>query len=414
MILGSALFIVAVLLVLGLLLRPLANRLLLPFEALLLALGFAFGSLYVDAQQLGIEPDVLRTLVFYVVLPVLIFSTAYSINAPQLARNLLSLLILAVPVALISLALSSVLIYYGIGHPSGFPWLAALLTGTMLMATDNRALRHTFEHLGLSDELRVLINGEDLLNNATSIVLFTLILGFATQGMPTPSQVMGFLVWNVLGGILIGLILGFIALVFLRMRKPETVERAILTVLVAHLSYLVADQLLGASGVLSVLIAALIMGRTMHEDLYAAHDDFVDEFWHLSASLSGYLLYVVLGLLITLDLNLFSDRWLAILIGAGAVVLARIVGLAVIMPILVQRHSHLIDVAHHNILFFTGTRGAVTLGLALSVPPDLEYYWTIEAIGFGVVLLTLLAQAPFLELFRKKKKNGLETDPTGT
>ena len=404
MLAGSALFVIASLLVLGLLLRPLTNRLHLPFEALLLVLGFAFGSLYINAHSLGIQPDVLRTLVFYVVLPVLIFSTAYSINTPQLRRNLISLLILAVPVALISLVLSSVLIYYGIGQPSSFPWLAALITGTMLMATDNRALRHTFAHLNLPDELRVLINGEDLLNNASSIVLFTLLLAFTSQSAlsPTPGEIAEFLIWNVLGGTFIGLVLGFAALVFLRMRQFETIERAILTLLVAYLAYLVADQLLKSSGVLSVLVAALIMGRTMHEDLDAAHDDFVDEFWHLNASLSGYLLYLILGLLITLDL--FTERWLAVLIGAGAIVLARIVGLAVIMPILIQRHSHLIDVAHHNILFFTGTRGAVALGLALSVPTHLEYYRTIEAIGFGVVLLTLLAQAPFLELFLRRKK----------
>ncbi len=411
---GSVLSIIAGLLLLGLLLRPLTNRLLLPFEALLLGLGFIAGSFYVDVQQLGIESEVLRTMVFYVVLPVLIFSTAYSINAPQLMRNLVSLLILAVPVATISLLLTSVLIYYGIGHPSGFPWMAALLTGTMLMATDNRALRHTFEHLQLPEELRTLINGEDLLNNATSIVLFTLLVAFLSQtdDPPTLYETSTYLAWNVLGGIFIGLVTGFAALVLLRIRNPESIERAVLSLLIAYLAYLVADQMLNASGVLSVLVTALIMGRTMHQDLDATHDDFVDEFWHFNASLSGYVLYLVLGLLITMDL--FVEHWLAILIGAGAVVLARIIGLAVIMPILVRRHSHLIDVEQHNILFFTGTRGAVALGLALSVPTHLEYYWTIEAIGFGVVLLTLLAQAPFLELLRKQKFDDNEMGETSS
>ncbi|HIB85587.1 MAG TPA: hypothetical protein EYO59_13600, partial [Chromatiaceae bacterium] len=38
--------------------------------------------------------------------------------------------------------------------------------------------------------------------------------------------------------------------------------------------------------------------------------------------------------------------------------------------------------------------GAVTLALALSIPTDLEYWWTIQSIAFGVVLYTLLIQAP--------------------
>ena len=40
--------------------------------------------------------------------------------------------------------------------------------------------------------------------------------------------------------------------------------------------------------------------------------------------------------------------------------------------------------------------GAVTLALALalSIPTDLEYWWTIQSIAFGVVLYTLLIQVP--------------------
>ncbi len=391
------------LLLLGLMLKPLANRLRFPFEALLLLLGFAFGSLVADADQVGLHSGILRDLVFYVFLPVLIFSAAYSMDVPRFGRNLLGVILLALPLSLIGLALTSVLVYYGIGHPSGFPWIAALLTGTMLITTNSQPLQQVFRHLNLPPDLRTLIRGEDLLNNAFGIVLFTLLLAFALEPDLAlgPQEIALYFAWEVVGGTVIGLAIGFVALIFLRVRNPSEHEVALFTLVTAYMAYLVADYVLNVSGVLSVLATALIMGRTMHQDLDAPQDHFVDEFWRLMANFAESMLYLMLGLSISIDM--FSERWLAILIGIGAVFLARVAGLALVMPALIQTNRALKDLPDHNILYVSSARGAVTVGLALSVPITLDYWWTIESIGFGVVLFSVLVQAPLLELWRRKK-----------
>lgn len=394
---------IAGLLLLGLLLKPLASRLYFPFEAILLVLGFAFTNLVVDAEDLGLQTDTLRDLVFYVFLPVLIFSAAYSMDAPRLRRNLLGIVLLALPLALIALALATVLIYYGMGHPTGFPWIAALLTGSMLIATNSQALQQVFRHLDLPADLRTLIGGEDLLNNAFAIVAFALLLAFALEPDFTlgPGDIALYFLWEVLGGVVVGVAVGFLALVFLRVRHPSTLEVALFTLVTAFMAYLVADTLLNVSGVLSVLVTALIMGRTMHQDLDAPQDHFVDEFWRFNANLAESMLYLMLGLSIVVDI--FFERYLAILIGIGAVVLARLVGLALAMPFLTRTNKALTKFPDRNILYFSGTRGAVTVGLALSVPHELGYWWTIESVGFGVVLFSVLIQAPLLEFWRKRQ-----------
>ncbi len=391
------------LLLLGLVLKPLASHLRFPFEALLLLLGFAFGSQLVDADQLGLHSGILRDLVFYVFLPVLIFSAAYSMDAPSFGRNLFGIILLAMPLALISLVFATVLIYYGMGHPTGFPWIAALLTGTMLIATHSQALQQVFIHLNLPPDLRTLIRGESLLNNAFAIVLFTLLLAFALEPDLTlgAQEIALYIAWEVLGGAIIGIGIGFFALIFLRVRQPSPHEVALFTLVTAYMAYLVAEYVLNVSGVLSVLATALIMGRTMHQDLDAPQDHFVDEFWRLMATLAESLLFLMLGLSIAVDI--FSDRYLAILIGIGAVILARIAGLALVMPLLARTNKALKKLPNHNILYFSNARGAVTIGLALSVPIELEYWWTIESIGFGVVLFSVLIQAPLLELWQQKK-----------
>ncbi len=391
------------LLLLGLVLKPLASRLKFPFEALLLLLGFAFSNWVVDAGEVGLHGGILRDLVFYVFLPVLVFSAAYSMDVPRFGRNLLGIILLALPLALISLVFSTVLIYYGMGHPDGFPWIAALLAGTLLTATTSQALQQVFAHLNLPADLRTLIRGEGLLNNAFAIVLFTLLLAFALEPdlALAPGEIALYILWQVFGGAIIGVAIGFFALIFLRVRQPSPHEVALFTLVTAYMAYLVADHVLHASGVLSVLATALIMGRTMHQDLDAPQDHFVDEFWRLMATLTESMLFLMLGL--SISMTMFSERWLAILIAIGAVLLARIAGLTLVMPLLTRSNKALKNLPGRNILYFSNARGAVAVGLALSVPITLDYWWTIESIGFGVVLFSVLVQAPLLEFWRRKK-----------
>jgi len=61
-------------------------------------------------------------------------------------------------------------------------------------------------------------------------------------------------------------------------------------------------------------------------------------------------------------------------------------------------------------MFLGGLRGAVTLALALSLPTELSYWWTIQSIAFGVVLFTLFVQAPMIG--PTLKKEGLQQDKT--
>ena len=393
---------VAILLALGLLLRPLAEKLRLPFEAVLLLLGFAAGNLLLNATELGVSPDMLRLLVFYLFLPVLIFAVAYRIDAPRFMRFMPAILVLALPMALMTMGLVAILTYYGIQQTHAFPWFAALLTAAILIATDSRALRLAFQHLNLSEDLRTVVAGEDMLTSAVGIVLFSLLLYWATHAdmAITGGDVVLVFFWNLFGGLAIGLIIGFLALLFLRIRRPAPTEGALLTLLIAYLAYLAADQLAGVSGVTCVLLAALIMGRTMHQDLQATRDHFVDEFWHFNANLTSYLLYLIFGL--SISAHMFQEHWLAMLIGIGAVAAARTAGLLLVMPLLTRPGRALAQLPERGLLYLTGSRGAVTVGLALSVPPHLGYHLTIEAIGFGVVLFTLLAQAPLVDWVRQR------------
>jgi len=94
---------------------------------------------------------------------------------------------------------------------------------------------------------------------------------------------------------------------------------------------------------------------------------------------------------------MFVDNWLAMLIGITAILIARAVGVfggARLISFVpgVER----ISMGEQKLMFVGGLRGAVTLALALSLPLELDYWWTVQSIAFGVVLFTLFVQAPIM------------------
>ena len=94
-------------------------------------LGIEFTSFYT-----GIRASNLHDLVFFVILPVLIFEAAWELKPALLKKWLLPILLMATLGVLTCTFIAAGLIYAGIGHAEGFPWIAALITGAILAATD--------------------------------------------------------------------------------------------------------------------------------------------------------------------------------------------------------------------------------------------------------------------------------------
>ncbi|MCH9697908.1 MAG: sodium:proton antiporter [Gammaproteobacteria bacterium] len=395
-----------VLLIMGLLLvalaaEPLARLIRLPYTALLVLLGFLISLI---AQLAGYPIDShsgeFHDLVFFVFLPVLIFESALSINTRLFFKNLATILILAIPIMLFSTAVTALLVYLGIDHPSGFPWQAALITGALLSATDPVAVVALLKQAKTPDRLGVLIEGESLLNDATAIVVFSLALSLALNPQQNFNAGHAFQQFSLVffGGLLIGILVSFIALLMLRTTERPLLH-ALINVISAYFAFLLAEHVLHVSGVMSVLALGLIMGRAHRADY--GENQFVEQLWEFNAYIANALVFLLMGLIISLDM--FEERWLAILIGIGAVLVVRLLGMFLLIPLATSfTPEQPIDRRYQTILFWGGLRGAVTLALALSIPKQLDYWWTIQSIAFGVVVFTLFVQAPTMNIVLKR------------
>ncbi len=398
----STLVVFAGLLIVALLVEPLARRLHLPFSATLVIVGFLGSELLVGfGFDTGLRWFHFTNLILNLFLPILVFESAFNLTAREVLKDLVCILYLAIPMFLLASILSGTLIYFGIQHPSGFPWIVALLTGTLLSATDPATVLEVFKKIGAPSRLRVLLQGESLFNDATAVVLFTTLLSLATMSDDlngVSGSVLEFARIS-LGGILIGSLLGVVVALMMRVFN-NTIPQAIVTLTAAIFSVYLAEHLFQVSGVMSALATGLIAGEAYRR---RGGSTFTGKLWELNAYIAGALIFLLVGATITVQM--FISQWLAMLIGIGAVLVTRLLVVFVLLsPVLWLPRIASMSATHRSVLFWGGSPGVVTLALALSLPLQLEAWFTVQSIAYGVVLFALFIQGPTIAFLMKRLK----------
>jgi len=397
----EVLLLFAGLLVVAILVEPAARRLHLPFTAALIVVGFLGSEAYVTfIGDTGLRWYHFHDLVLHVFLPVLVFQSAFSLDARTLLHNLPVVLYLAVPLMVVATLVTAALLYVGIGHPAGFPWISALVAGTLLSATDPVAVIALFQRLGAPERLKVLLEGESLFNDAAAIVLFSMFVAVAAgEGGEASGLGAGAVRFLVVftGGLAAGAAVGLVATVLLRAAAGE-IARVVLTLVTALFAFWLAEHRLEVSGVVAVLAAGLVTGEA-----YRRHcpRELAGDTWALAAYVANALIFLLTG--VTVTVAMFEDRWLAMLIGIGAVIVARgLLAFALLPPFTRLPGIRPVPLAERTVLFWGSLRGAVTLALALALPLDVEAWYTIQSIAYGVALFTLFVQAPTMVLLLRR------------
>ena len=415
--------ILALVLILGLSLiaQAVAKLLPLPLTSILVLLGFITSELVVYAGiDTGIRADNFQSIIFYVFIPVLVFESAYNIDKQQLKDNLLVILFLAVIAMLFTCLIAAALLFYGIAHETGFPWLAALITGAILAATDPVAVVDKLRGMKAPKRISVLLEGESLFNDASAIVLFGLFLSMATatgsvvsiNSIHSMLDVAGSFVLIFFGGAFTGLFTGLL-FGFLQMRVKQPVLTGVMSLIVAYGSYILAEYFM-VSGIMSTLLAALSFSMLSEskeklpnwKNNHALKTDTQVAItgnrylWSMLSHVANVSVFLIVGAVITLEM--FEQRWLAMLIAIGALLVARAISIYGVLLFFAFFKKLKVPFLSQTVLVWGGLRGAVTLALALSLPTSLDYWWTIQSIAFGVVMFSLFVQAPTMSLMARK------------
>jgi len=381
------LLIVSGLLAFAVILGTFAERVRVPVTVVLVVVGFVaswVGGTFGFSNPL--EGEVFEEVVVFLFLPVLVFEAAYGLSTRAFFRNLGPILVLAIPAVLISALFVGLALYWVLGTPM----IAALLFGALISATDPVAVVAIFRELGVPSRLLTIVEGESLLNDGVAIVLFTILLGAALGG---EVSILGGVVefFSVfVGGTLIGALIGLVAAFALPWL--DRLSAAALTVAVAYGSFVLADEVLGFSGVMATVASGLVLSGFAP----SRASEPVREVWHELWESLGYtangLLFLLIGLAI--DPELIRVHFGAIVLATVVVLLARAAAVIPLVSVL-ERLSGVPPFGFRNeaVLIWGGLRGGVALALALALPEALAQRELFIAMTGGVVLATLLLNA---------------------
>ncbi|MDH5388467.1 MAG: cation:proton antiporter [Gammaproteobacteria bacterium] len=411
--LSETVLIIMALLATGIVASGVFRKLPIPYTVILIVIGIALARLsevwhpLEPLQHFHLTPD----LVLFIFLPALIFESGLNLNSRQLIKDMAPVLTLAVPALLISTGLVGVGLWLFL--PS-IDLMVALLFGALISATDPVAVISLFKELGTPERLTVMVEGESLLNDATAIVVVTILLGLYAASPDSGWEVAGTAVSQFLfvffGGALVGAVFGLVISWMMTRFAHESSSVLILSLVLAYVSFVVAEHELHVSGVMAVVACAIVFGIFGMPRLSRESVELMHETWEFIAHICNTLLFLFVGMLVDFG-SLVGDIWYILL----AVILVQASRAALVyssVPLVekVFKLPH-VTLGERHIMFWGGLKGGLAIAIVLSLPVDLPGRELLIHLTLGVVLFTMLVNAPTIRpLIRKLGIDKLSAD----
>lgn len=282
--------------------------------------------------------------------------------------------------------------------PMSLPW--ALVFGALISPTDPVAVLSTLRNTNVPSELKIETEGEALFNDGVGIVLFTILLRFASSeggAHVSSTEVAELLIREAGGGIVLGLLTGYVAYRAMRLIDDYAIEVLISLALVTG-TYAIALHL-HVSGPLSMVAAGLLIGdRGPRYAMSEQTQSYLFALWTLIDEILNSVLFLLIGLetlILRFDLRSFGLAASTVPI----VLFARFVSVAV-QPFLFG-WTRLLSMRNAPFLTWAGVRGGISVALALSLP-DGPAKAAILASTYAVVLFSIIVQGSTLGWVTKR------------
>ena len=326
-----------------------------------------FSALKLMANDLMTEYDFSEVL-FQVMLSFLLFAGALEMDLKTLGQEKWVILILATTGVLISTYIVGTAMYYLlplVNLELSYPM--ALLFGALISPTDPIAVLAMIKKSNVSKNLESQIAGESLFNDGIGVVVFLSILHVATSpnAHVDPLEVGLLFGQEVIGGVGLGALFGYVGLRLLMLIDNEHTEIEVLVTLSMVLGGASVAEMLHVSGPLAMVTMGLFVGNKGRSDeLSSAAGSYVYKFWHLMDEAMNAILFILIGMQIIV-IHWKFDYLLAAALAIVVVLLARFAGVGI--PISIYRLSEKVPKYTIRILTWSGLRGGISVALALSL-----------------------------------------------
>jgi CPA1 family monovalent cation:H+ antiporter len=350
--------------------------------------------------RIELQPE----LVLLVFLPPLLFGAAVDTPTRDLKANSAPLARLSIGLVVFTTVIVAVVAYTAV------PTLGlagAFALGAIVAPTDALAATTVFRRLGAPRVIVTLVEGEALLNDATALVAYRAAVAAALTGTFVLGDALSGFVVAAVGGIAIGVAVGWIASQILRRLDDPPVEVAI-SLVVPFAAYLPADEY-QLSGVLAAVTAGLVIGSRLGTILTPNSRVLWLSTWKMVGFILNGFVFVLIGLELPQVLQNLGGRSPVVILGlvtlvCAVVVVGRIVWVFAtsLLPgsprrVIARRDSRLARRLTF-VVSWAGLRGAVSLAAALALVETFPERDLILLVTFGVILVTLVGQGLTLPL----------------
>ncbi|QTN00500.1 sodium:proton antiporter [Sediminibacillus dalangtanensis] len=371
-----------------------------PYTIALVLVGLFLGIINVhvplidEAEAYITQSEVFQTIIISLFLPILLGDATLKLPFHHLYQHKRAVL----GMAFIGTFLSFIVIGFATHYFIGLPIAVAFTFAALMSATDPISVVSIFKSLGVSEKLSTIMEGESLFNDGIAVVLFKIssiyLLTYIELGWEgLGSGILLFLKFSV-GGVLVGVILGFIFSQIIRFFDDYPFEIALSAILFFG-SYFIAEHL-EVSGVIAVVAGGFMFadygGKIgMTEKTRVT----INTFWDVITLVANSIIFLLIGLEIrNID---FNNQWNIIAFAIVLVITGRIIALYIsTLPVKDLNRKERI------LLNWGGLRGSLSIALALSLPMEFTGRDTVLLLTFSVVLFSLIVQGMSIKPLIKK------------
>uniref|UniRef100_A0A8C2PLI9 Sodium/hydrogen exchanger n=1 Tax=Capra hircus TaxID=9925 RepID=A0A8C2PLI9_CAPHI len=383
-----------------------------PESCLLIMVGLLLGGIIFGVDEKS--PPAMKTDVFFLyLLPPIVLDAGYFMPTRPFFENIGTIFWYAVVGTLwnsigIGVSLFGICQIEAFGL-SDITLLQNLLFGSLISAVDPVAVLAVFENIHVNEQLYILVFGESLLNDAVTVVLYNLFKSFCQmktiETVDVFAGIANFFVVGI-GGVLIGIFLGFIAAFTTRFTHNIRVIEPLFVFLYSYLSYITAEMF-HLSGIMAITACAMTMNKYVEENVSQKSYTTIKYFMKM---LSSTLIFIFMGVS-TVGKN-HEWNWAFVCFTLAFCLIWRALGVFVLTQVINWFRTIPLTFKDQFIIAYGGLRGAICFALVFLLPssvfPRKKLFITaaIVVIFFTVFILgiTIRPLVEFLDVKRSNKK----------
>jgi CPA1 family monovalent cation:H+ antiporter len=391
-----------------------ARRVGVAYPIFLVLGGLALG-LVPRVPHIEVDPDA----IFVLVLPPIVYIASVFTPLRSLRANIGNVASLAV-----GLVIASALVAAAVAHAlvPGLSWPVALVLGAITSPSDEVAVTQVATRYAVPRRVLSLLEGESLLNDATAITLYRVALLAALAGTFSFASAVGTFLVSSIGGIAVGLIVGWL-MAQVRRRIRDTPVELTITLLTPYAAFLPAEAL-NFSGVIATVVAGLYLGNRLSRISSADTRLAGRSVWEMLIFLLNGFVFILTGLEVPYILSRLAPSDIVKLIAIGVAVTISLVVVRALWIFATAYVPHWLgwrkQVRHvlgqSVVISWAGLRGVVSLAVVLALPQTLPSGAPFPAraellvVTLTVIMLTLVGQGLTLPWVIRRVHLGVDTE----